>query len=80
MAQNEICKAARAGSCYCEDATRMGVTFNTMQDMDNLQRKRSQGLICRCHDDISWVGKSEVLLHTDYLCLAVFSVLHVRIF
>ncbi|XP_047466974.1 rho guanine nucleotide exchange factor TIAM2 isoform X2 [Mugil cephalus] len=32
----------------------MGVTFNTVQDMDNFQRKRSQGPICRCHDDISW--------------------------
>lgn len=31
MTQNEICKAARAGSsCSSEEGTRMGVTFSTI--------------------------------------------------
>ena len=41
----------------------MGVTSDTKQDMGDLQKK-SQGVMIRCHDDIFWVGKPEILLHS----------------
>jgi len=40
--------------------------------MDDPQRKRGAGLMCRFHDDCIWVGTFEVFLHTD--CLWLFDV------